>query len=140
VFSILSMAPGPYQWEHYSVTLILPFLVLLAEALRPPHDRGMAVRFALIAACLLVVFAMLDLDLRERIRLDKSANQLARSWTAIAHVIFYDVTTWLPWFILATAMSVRLALPGREPHDVLGSRSEVPHLSGIAAGDIAIDG
>jgi alpha-1,2-mannosyltransferase len=116
LFSILSMAPGPYQWEHYSVTLILPFLVLLAEAVRPPHDRRLVTRFVPIAVVLFTVFAMLDVDLRARIRAGRPLAVLAPSWDAVAHVVFYDVTTWLPWFILATATAVRIALLDRRQH------------------------
>jgi hypothetical protein len=114
LFSILSMAPGPYHWEHYSVTLILPFLILFAEAIRPPYDRRFWRRCAWMMPLLAGVYRLSDVDLAARWRADAPLPVSAQSAEALARVTFYSVTTWLPWFMLAAGLTVRLALLERD--------------------------
>jgi len=109
LFSILSMAPGPYQWEHYNVTLILPLMILLADALSFRRDRGVSearlVRSGFQLLLLAGVIAMLNVSLVRRNRVPALAQTHHMS---VWWMLCWEWTTWLPWFTLATLLTIRL--------------------------------
>jgi hypothetical protein len=105
IMTIVSMAPGPYQWEHYNVTLLLPCFVLLATALharRPDGHRSWRTMSG-VGVILAAVWAMLDMNFWTRHDLPAQAQQNP----ALRNKMYwYEVTAWLPWVVLLIALLV----------------------------------
>lgn len=108
LFSLLTMAPGPYQWEHYNVTLILPFLLLLADSLWGAWPSGRLVRVLTLGLVLPATAAMLNVNYWWRI--DLAGRARVWSWK----LAFYEYSAWLPWFLLAVALGARLYVLNRD--------------------------
>lgn len=111
LFSVLSMAPGPYQWEHYNVTLILPFMLLgrrvLSAATSPGGWTGRRATALLLGA----VALLLDVsyDRRYYITAEARAGQ-----APISEVVFYELSAWLPWFLLSLFIGAILFVESRD--------------------------
>lgn len=109
LFSVLSMAPGPYQWEHYHVTLILPFVLLADSAVRARGTRAQRWSTNIGTAALLTcIAALLQADLGTRDQVFASPQSFPR-WK----VIYYDVCAWFPWLLLSLGLAVRMLFEDR---------------------------
>jgi hypothetical protein len=104
LFSILSMAPGPYQWEHYNVTLILPFL-LLARCAMDEFARGGRSLTMVIGIALVVVSVFLNVVADDR---NAIAVEILHNKSLLPKLLYYEYSAWLPWFILAVLLGVFL--------------------------------
>lgn len=137
LFSILSMAPGPYQWEHYSVTLILPWLIVLADALWGRWRPSTLLRPLTLVVVLPVTAALLNVSYGRRVGL---AAQVGSSHKWTFEYLFYEYSAWLPWLILSVALGVRLfllnrpAAEGAAPRPSLSAPSGSPLTRAGAAG------
>lgn len=96
LFTVVAIAPGPYQWEHYAATLILPFLVLLSRALR---ERVRWPWFAALAA----IAAALETDAQRCFAIPFLAHA---NPAFLRELRFYEITAWLPWVLLLVALVV----------------------------------
>jgi hypothetical protein len=108
MFTLASLITGPYMWEHYNVTLVLPF-VLAIFALKRAHQHGLSGWWILAgAAALSVVVAALSLNIATK-------NQLwdgySRAPTPMGHVTLHvvEVANWIstPLLLLLLGLLVR---------------------------------
>ncbi len=123
IITIVTMAPGPYQWEHYNVTLILPFFVLLAygaRARRPDGNRSWLTLVG-VSTVLSAVTYLLYVDFWTR----HDLPALAQKNPALRPKMYwYEVSAWLPWVVLLVALMVvcRRVFP-RSARQVQGIRA-----------------
>jgi hypothetical protein len=124
LFSVLSMAPGPYQWEHYNVTLILPFLMLASEMLRAERTGPRWwIRPAALAAVLAAVALLLDVDFARRVQVGASARSARVS---MGTVLFYEISAWLPWVMLSVTLALVMYLDDRRARTRARANTLVP--------------
>lgn len=121
LFSVLSMAPGPYQWEHYNVTLILPFMILLRRVLSAETPVGGWT--GRLATAIWVAFVAFLLDVSYDRRYHVAAKGRA-GLAPVSEVLFYELSAWLPWFLLSLFIGAVLFLENRSERPL--SVSPVP--------------
>ena len=113
LFTTVSMITGPYSWEHYDVTLILPLLVV-AAALARARTRGLGWEWIVPGAVATVAVVLM---LAEDIGKKKALWQQYQGPHKPSHLLlhFYEVTNWLPAPTLIVVMALLLAWSaGRE--------------------------
>jgi hypothetical protein len=93
-FTLLSMITGPYAWEHYAVTLLLPF-ALCAAALWRARSAGLPRGFLVAGGLSLAAVAgMLSQNIFIKNQLWDAWHGPARPSHLLLH--FYEVSSWLP--------------------------------------------
>lgn len=115
LFTTVSMITGPYSWEHYDVTLILPLLVV-ATALVRARREGLGAGFVALGAS---ATAAVVLMLADDIGTKKALWQQYQGAHKPSHVLLHlhEVANWLPAPTLILLLALLIAWFARRERD-----------------------
>jgi len=93
LFAALSMVVGPYTWEHYNVTLVLPLMVATVAIIRL-RQRGLSGQATVLGvATLLAIGVMLSLDIYDKTEV---WHRFAADHSLHLQLHVLEVLNWLP--------------------------------------------
>jgi hypothetical protein len=105
------MAPGPYQWEHYSLTLILPLMLAIRFAIDRAR-KGSWLSALGLGTLLFGLCIMLAVRADDR---QEVAAAIFHDKSLLPLLLYYEYSTWLPWFVLSIVLGVMLYRGYRAP-------------------------